>query len=152
MQLVWHSREVPRLAEDASMRKLKQILVIDQEMYPGNLMALDDNGELWHGTLETTDDNRRVIDWTPVNTPKDGAAYSEPQLDFFDKWEKEAHARIQADIDSGREVVSLETETKADASGTGETVQDSSDDGVEDGEGSDPREYTRCGDAVGRED
>ena len=120
------------------MRKLKQIIVVDQEMYPGSLMSLDENGELWHGTLETTDDGRRVIDWTPVNTPKDGAGWSEPQVSFFDKWEKEARERLQADADSSGETVPLETEEQTDASGTGETVQDSSDDSVEDGEGADP--------------
>lgn len=120
------------------MRKLKQITVVDQDMYPGTLMALDDNGELWHGTLETTDDGRRVIDWTPVNTPKDGAGFSEPQMTFFDKWEKEANERLQAHADASGEAVPLATEEQTDARGTGEAIQDSSDDSVEDGEGIDP--------------
>lgn len=123
------------MADDTSMRKLKSIHY-DYERQEA--IALDDNGELWFGKLETTEDERRVIDWTPVNTPKDGAAYSEPQLDFFDRWEREARARIQADIDSSGEAVPLETTEQDDASATGETIQDSSDDGVEDGEGIDP--------------
>jgi hypothetical protein len=120
------------------MRQLKQIIVVDQEMYPGTLMALDENGELWHGTLETTDDGRRVVEWTPVNTPKDGVAYSEPQIDFFDKWERDARERLQADTDASGETVPLETQEQTDARGTGEAVQDSSNDSVEDGEGSNP--------------
>lgn len=125
------------------MRKLKSIIKLQDatEGYGGSpleVLALDENGELWHGTLETTDDQRRVIDWTPVNTPKDGVAYSEPQIDFFDKWEQEARERLQADADSSGETVSLETQEQTDTRGTGEAVQDSSDDGVEDGEGSDP--------------
>ena len=117
------------------MRKLKQIAY---DVERREVLALDENGELWHGTLETTDDGRRVIDWTPVNTPKDGAGWSEPQVSFFDKWEKEARERLQIDSDASGEAVPLATEEQTDASGTGETVQDSSDDSVEDGEGSDP--------------
>lgn len=115
------------------MRKLKQI----HQMQFEEIIALDDNGELWHGKLETTEDGRRVIDWTPVNTPKDGAAYSEPQLDFFDKWEREANARIQTDLEASGKAVPLATEEKTDTSATGEEAEDSSDERVEDGEGKD---------------
>jgi hypothetical protein len=116
------------------MRKLKQII----ELYPSDVLALDENGELWFGTMETTDDQRRVVDWSPVNTPKDGSGWSEPQQSFFDKWEKEARERIANDIDLGGEAVSLAEEESHDASGTGETVQDTPDNDLEDGEGTDP--------------
>ena len=126
------------------MRKLKQIIRLNDEvkgiehglpLVNQQLMALDDNGELWHGTLEITDDERRVIDWTPVNTPKDGAAFTEPQLDFFDKWEREAHARIQTEIDRTRKDVPLASHESHDARAIGEEAEDSSGDCVEDGEG-----------------
>lgn len=127
------------------MRKLKQVIVLDEFRKLGDvaisipeLLALDENGELWHGTLETTDDERRVIEWTPVNTPKDGAGFSEPQISFFDKWEQDARARLQADTDSSGETVPLETEEQDDARTTVEEAQDSSDDSVEDGERHDP--------------
>lgn len=104
------------------MRKLKQIIKITDQTdgymeTPGTamgLMGLDDNGELWHGTLEITEDRRRVIDWTPVNTPRDGAAFTEPQLSRFDKFEKEAHERLQADAEASGETVPLATEDETD--------------------------------------
>ena len=128
------------------MRKLKQIIKLEERMggymelpgSPAELMALDENGELWHGTLENTEDQRRVINWTPVNTPKDGAAYSEPQQSFFDKWEKEAHERLQTEAEAERKIVSLETITPNVTGATGGQAGSASDDSVEDGEGTDP--------------
>lgn len=122
------------------MRKLKQIEIIEPE-----LMALDENGELWFGTLEATDDGRRVIDWTPVNTPKDGAGYSEPQMSRFDKWEIEANERLRDHAAAIGEAVPLATQEETDTSTTGKEAQSSSDDRVEDGEGTDPIEHTRVG-------
>jgi hypothetical protein len=117
------------------MRKLSSIHY-DYERQEA--IALDDNGELWFGKLEITDDERRVINWTPVNTPKDGAAYSEPQLSRFDKWEKEANERLQADAEASGEAVPLETQEEDDAGSTGEEAPSTSGDSVEDGEGTDP--------------
>lgn len=128
------------------MRKLNAIIKLSDAMEgymeipsrEAEVMALDENGELWSGELKRTEDNRRVIDWTPVNTPKDGAGFSEPQLDFFDRWEKEARARLQADIDASGEAVPLATDEQTDARSTGEEAEGASDDSVEDGKGSDP--------------
>lgn len=126
------------------MRKLTQIIKLADETegymeIPGNnveILALDENGELWFGALESTEDKRRVIDWSPVNRPKDGASFTEPQLSFFDQWEREARAIIEADRQ--RNAVSLETPGAADTGTTGGTVQATPDDSVEDGEGTDP--------------
>lgn len=128
------------------VRKLQQIIKLNPEQSgymeippkSAEVLALDENGELWHGTLETTADERRVIDWSPVNTPKDGAAYSEPQLSFFDKWEKEAHERLQADAEASGETVSLETEKPDDTREISEEAESPPDDSVENGEGTDP--------------
>jgi hypothetical protein len=127
------------------MRKLKQLITVSQYMKLGDtaqdkpdLMALDDNGELWHGKLETTGDGRKVIDWTPVNTPKDGAAYSEPQLSRFDKWELEANEILQADADASGEDVPIAAQDEADTVGTSGEAERSSGVDLEDGEGTDP--------------
>ena len=117
------------------MRKLKSIHY-DYERQEA--IALDDNGELWFGKLEITEDERRVIDWTPVNTPKDGAAYSEPQLSRFDKWEAEANERLRTEAAASGEAVPLATKEEDDAGSTGEEAQGASGDSVEDGEGADP--------------
>ena len=116
------------------MRKLTQICTLDAP----NLLALDDNGELWFGTLEETEDERRVIEWSPVNRPKDGAAFTEPQLNFFDKWEQDARERLKRDAETRRKALPLETEEPDDTGATGGEAEDSSDDRVEDGEGADP--------------
>lgn len=128
------------------MRKLKQIIKLSDAVdgymeTPGHdaeIMALDENGEIWFGELETTEDNRRVIDWTPVNTPKDGAGFTEPQLSFFDKWEQDARERIKVDTETSGETVPLATEEQDDTNGTGKTPHGSSDNDLEDGEGIDP--------------
>ena len=103
------------------MRKLKQIIVAESMQSDDGLfscvtkmLALDDNGEMWYGEIEETEDGRRVIDWTPVNTPRDGAAFTEPQLSRFDKFEKEAHERLQADAEASGETVPLATEDETD--------------------------------------
>ena len=116
------------------MRKLTQICTLDSP----NLLALDDNGELWFGTLQETDDERRVISWSPVNRPKDGASFTEPQLTFFDKWEKDARERLKRDAEASGKAVSLAAQEPDDTGTTGGEAEDSSDDRVEDGEGADP--------------
>lgn len=119
------------------MRKLNQIIRIDENVRGiehgqfdkiVEVLALDANGELWFGKLEVTDDDRRVVDWSPVNTPEDGVGYTKEQMSFFDKWEKEAHEIIEADRQ--RDALSLASEAEVDASGSGEAVQAAPDDGV----------------------
>jgi hypothetical protein len=103
------------------MRKLKQIIKISDpvegymEIPPqgAEIMALDENGELWFGKVTTTDDDRRVIDWSPINGPKDGVGFTEPQLNFFDQWERDAHKRISAD--TSRETIPLANNSEDEA-------------------------------------
>ena len=123
------------------MRTLKQIIKLTDGVrytHGTEILALDENGELWFGALEATDDARRVVNWTPVNTPKDGAGYSEPQLSFFDKWEKEAHERIQAEAERLGKDVSLAAEKPDHTAAISGSTGRASDDRVEDGEGTDP--------------
>ena len=83
------------------MRKLKQVVKLADavEEHGAEILALDENGELWHGTLETSEDKRKVIDWTPVQLPPDGMAFSEPQMSFWDRMEKQAHDNYEASLD-----------------------------------------------------
>ena len=101
------------------MRKLQQIEV---DFARNELWALDENGELWHGTADTSEDGRRVVDWTPVQLPPDGMAFSEPQRSFWDKVERDAKRNIETKItlDSSGEAAAVAQEEPADASGTRE--------------------------------
>lgn len=141
------------------MRKLKQIAIMNSFNRVGELsvtemtglLGLDENGELWHGALESTEDGRRVVDWTPVNTPKDGAGFTKPQLSFFDKWEQEARERIKADADSSGEAVSLETEKPTHARATSGEGESTPDHDLENGERTDSNIGTRTGPDFERE-
>lgn len=112
------------------MRKLKQISYDVERL---EVLALDENGELWFGKMQSTDDDRRVVDWSPINGPKDGAGFTEPQMSFFDQWERDARKRIAAD--TSRETVPLATNERADSSGPVETIQTTPDINLEDGKG-----------------
>lgn len=99
------------------MRKLRQIIKISEpvegymEIPPqgAEIMALDDGGELWFGVMETSDDGRRVVDWTPVQLPPDGMSFSEEQLSFWDKMERDAREKYKASLDGTGEAETLET-------------------------------------------
>lgn len=102
------------------------------------MFALDEEGELWYGKAEATEDKRRVVDWSPVQLPPDGMSFSKPQLSFWDRMEKEAHERYEASLEGLREAPTLAQEEQAIASGTREEAEGASDVDLEDGEGTDP--------------
>jgi hypothetical protein len=89
------------------MRKLKQITYDVERL---EVLGLDENGELWFGKVTTTDDDRRVVDWSPINGPKDGVGFTDPQMSFFDQWERDARKRIN--VDTTREDVPLADHAK----------------------------------------
>lgn len=106
------------------MRKLKQVIKLADavegymEIPPqgAEIIALDEGGELWHGTLETSEDQRRVVHWTPVQLPPDGMAFSEPQRSFWDRMEKQARDNYEASLDASGETPPVETEEPTDSS------------------------------------
>ena len=114
------------------MRKLTQIMPDPQCL--DAIWAIDENGELWFGAVEITDDDRRMIEWSPVNRPKDGASFSKPQESFFDKWERKAREIIEAD----READAVATPGEDVTDGASSEAEGSPDHGEQDGEGSDP--------------
>ena len=128
------------------MRRLKQIIKLADEIegymevppQPMEIMALDEQGELWFGTLETSSDKRKVVNWSPVQLPPDGMSFSKPQLSFWDRMEKEAHDRYQASLDPAGETETVEKEEQTDTGGTREEARGASDQRVKDGEGIDP--------------
>ena len=91
------------------MRKLKHVILMRES--PDDILALDENGELWFGELISSEDGRRVVNWSPVQLPPDGMAFSEPQLSFWDRMEKKARANYEANPDRRRET-SIVAETK----------------------------------------
>jgi hypothetical protein len=124
------------------VRNLKQIITCDygvgkHHLKISSVLALDVEGELWHGTLETSEDGRQAVKWSPVQLPPDGMSFSKPQLSFWDRMEKEAHDRYQASLDPAGETETVAQEEQTDAGGTRGEVEGASDISLEDGEGID---------------
>lgn len=118
------------------MRRLKQIEI---DYARNHVYALDEQGEFWFGTIETSEDKRRVVDWSPVQLPPDGMSFSEPQLSFWDKLEKKARENLkQATLDGPGEAPTMAKEEQDVASGTREQTEGASDISLEDGKGIDP--------------
>lgn len=130
------------------MRRLKQVIKLHDEVdgymetppQGAEILALDEEGELWFGVLETSEDKRKVVNWSPVQLPPDGMSFSLPQLSFWDRMEKEAHDRYQASLDPAGETEAVAQEEQTDAGRTRKEAEGASDIGLEDGEGIDPSE------------
>lgn len=117
------------------MRRLKQL---DCDHARNCIWALDEQGELWFGRVEASEDKRRVVEWSPVQLPPDGMSFSKPQMSFWDRMEKKARDNYEASLDRPGEAATLEKEEQTVASGTGGEAEGASDISLEDGEGIDP--------------
>jgi hypothetical protein len=117
------------------MRNLRQIEI---DFARHEIWALDVEGELWFGTLETSEDKRKVVNWSPVQLPPDGMSFSEPQRSFWDKMEKQARENYEASLEPARKAPAMAEEEQDVAGGTSGEVEGASDLDLEDGEGTDP--------------
>ena len=124
------------------MRKVSAITCTEDN----EIVVVDEAGQLWHGTIGKLKDDRdrvtdeRVINWQPLLGPPDGVHITERKKSFWDRMEKKLREAAERFPDISGETVSLAQAGEIDAGATGESLQDSPDDSLQDGEGQDTRQ------------